>query len=132
MTELLGKSVGEWSSNENSNFGGTFGSPTTRTPISKVCIESSKEMDFNSNSDKLEYLRNCTKENPVIKDTKTTEQKKQEVIQRLTNTNPNTTSKTTSNSIPTESENSDSNTKYYIYGGIGLVVVLGAFLIFKK
>ncbi len=128
MTELLGKSVGEWSSDENSNFGGTFGSPTTRTPISKVCVESSKEMDFNSNSDKLEYLRNCTKENPVIKDTKTTEEKKQEVIQILTKTTPNTTS----NSIPTESANSNSNTKYYIYGGIGLVVILGAFLIFKK
>ena len=39
---------------------------------------------------------------------------------------------TPSNSILTESANSDSNTKYYIYGGIGLVVILGAFLIFKK
>jgi hypothetical protein len=128
MTELLGKSVGEWSSNKNSNFGGTFGSPSTRTPISKECLERIKQMDFDSNTDKLEYLRNCTKENPVIKDTKTLEEKKQEVIRKLTKTTPNTTS----NSTSTESANSDSNTKYYIYGGIGLVVILGAFLIFKK
>jgi hypothetical protein len=47
-------------------------------------------------------------------------------------TNPNKDSKNSTSSLETNGQKSDSNTKYYIYGGIGLVVVLGAFLIFKK
>ena len=47
-------------------------------------------------------------------------------------TKRNTNTTVTTSDISTESINSDSNTKYYIYGGIGLAVIVGAFLIFKK
>ena len=125
MTELLGKSVGEWSANENVSFGGGFGG--TRIPISKVCTDRSEEMVFDSNGDKLEFLKSCTEENPVLKEIKTFEEKKQEIVDRLTNT---TTSSPTTNTQNKLAE--DSNTKYYIYGGVGLAVIVGAFLIFKK
>ena len=125
MTESLGKSVGEWSANENVNFGGRLGG--TSIPISKLCNDRSEEMVFDSNGDKLEFLKSCTEENPVVKEIKTFEEKQQEIIERLTNT---TTSSPTTNTQNKLAE--DSNTKYYIYGGVGLAVIVGAFLIFKK
>ena len=187
MTEVLGKSVGEWSANESVNFGGGFGNNNNTKncdalilPNWKQCgltlREWSKRAGANSSLKKkgltsVQIARYWKKfQNEVQSTFDSTlfiayamEQNEIEYDAsqnqggaRGGRGNSNTNVNTDRNGNPTTSEDGgqssgggstspkrntnttstpqpkSDNTKYYIYGGVGLAVIIGAFLIFKK
>ena len=189
MTELLGKSVGEWSANQYANFGSTapFGNSTRSCdalvlPNWQQCsisfIEWTNRASANSslkNSgltsvqiarywkkfqnevqsrfDKSLFIAYAMEQNAKEYDAS-----QNQGGARGGRGNSNTNVNTDRNGNPTTSENGgqssgggssspkrntntpstssvtpkSDNTKYYIYGGVGLAVIVGAFLIFKK
>jgi hypothetical protein len=190
MTELLGKSVGEWSANENVNFGGNMygNNNSTRNcdalilPNWRSCgislSEWSRRAGANSSLKSkgltsVQIARYWKKFQDEVQSTFNSSlfiayaleqnQKEYDASQSQGGTRDgrgrnNTDVNTDRNGNPTTSDdggqssgggstsprrNSNTsstssvapksdNTKYYIYGGIGLAVIVGAFLIFKK
>ena len=189
MTELLGKSVGEWSANESVNFGGAnpLGNSTRNCdalilPNWRQCgisfSEWSRRAGANSSLKKrgltnVQIARYWKKFQNEVQSTFNSslfisyamEQNELEydASQNQGGTrgggrgNSNTNVNTDRNGNPTTSEDggqssgggstspkidtnttssaiapTSDNTKYYIYGGVGLAVIVGAFLIFKK
>ena len=171
MTELLGKSVGEWSANEYLNYGGTIGGSSfnrntdcdgliirvwtkcglslrewssrasanstlkgnglTSVQIARYWKKFQNEVQSSfSKSLFIEYsMSEYKKEYDALEKNKP---KNDIITDEVVNTQPpneepteNTTSTT---SVPTKK----SNKNLYIYGGIGLVIIVGAFLIFKN
>ena len=171
MTELLGKSVGEWSANEYLNYGGTIGGSSfnrntdcdglilsewtkcglslrewssrasanstlkgnglTSVQIARYWKKFQNEVQSSfSKSLFIEYsMSEYKKEYDALEKNKP---KNDIITDEVVNTQPpneepteNTTSTT---SVPTKI----SNKNLYIYGGIGLVIIVGAFLIFKN
>ena len=182
MTELLGKSVGEWSANENVNFGGTFSMPnSTRNcdalilPNWKQCglslsewsrragansslkskgltsvqiarywkkFQNEVQSTFNSSL----FIAYALEQNQKEYDASQTQGGRSEGGRGRNNTDVNTdrngnpTTREGTSTSPKRNTNTTSrssgtpksdNTKYYIYGGVGLAVIVGAFLIFK-
>ena len=191
MTELLGKSVGEWSANENVNFGGGFGNNNNNTKNCDALIlpnwrqcglslsEWSRRAGANSSLKSkgltsIQIARYWKKFRDEVQSTFNSSlfisyaleenAKEYDASQNQggarggrgnSNTNVNTdrngkptTDKGTAggnvakpnsgslaNSIlanPTTPPTEKSNTNLYIYGGVGLAVIVGAFLIFRK
>jgi len=190
MTELLGKSVGEWSANENVNFGGNMYGNNNNTKNCDALIlanwrncglslsEWSSRASAHSHLKKngltpVQIARYWTKfKNEVqssfnrslfISYAMEQNELEYDASQNQGGTrgggrgNSNTNVNTDRNGNPTTSENggqssgggstspkrgtnttssaiapTSDNTKYYIYGGVGLAVIIGAFLIFKK
>ena len=186
MTELLGKSVGEWSANQYANFGAgnVFGNQTRNCdalilPNWRNCgisfSEWSRRAGANSSLKKkgltsVQIARYWKKFQNEVQSTFNSslfisyalEQNQKEYDASQTqggrgrnntdvntdrNGNPTTSenggqssgggstspkrgnnTSTTSNSTPKEK----SNTNLYIYGGVGLAVLVGAFIIFRK
>ena len=171
MTDLLGKSVGEWSANEYLNYGGTIGGSSfnrntdcdglilsewtkcglsirewssrasanstlkgnglTSVQIARYWKKFQNEVQSSfSKSLFIEYsMSEYKKEYDALEKNKP---KNDIITDEVVNTQPpneepteNTTSTT---SVPTKK----SNKNLYIYGGIGLVIIVGAFLIFKN
>ena len=196
MTELLGKSVGEWSANQYANFGSTapFGNSTRNCdglilPNWRQCgisfLEWTKRAGANSSLKNrgltsVQIARYWKKFQNEVQSTFNSglfisyamEQNELEydASQNQGGTrgggrgNSNTNVNTDRNGNPTTSEDGgqssggggqssgggstspkrdtnttssaivpkSDNTKYFIYGGVGLAVIVGAFLIFKK
>ncbi len=191
MTELLGKSVGEWSANESVNFmGNMYGNNNNSTrncdalilPNWRSCgiefTEWSRRAGANSSLKSkgltsVQIARYWKKFQDEVQSTFNSSlfiayaleqnQKEYDASQsqggtRVGRGRNNTDVNTDRNGNPTTSDdggqssgggstspkrNSNTsstssvapksdNTKYYIYGGIGLAVIVGAFLIFKK
>jgi len=190
MTELLGKSVGEWSANENVNFGGNMYGNNNNTKNCDALIlanwrncglslsEWSSRASAHSHLKKngltpVQIARYWTKFKKEVQSSfnrslfisYAMEQNELEydASQNQGGTrgggrgNSNTNVNTDRNGNPTTSEDggqssgggstspkrdtnttssaiapTSDNTKYYIYGGVGLAVIIGAFLIFKK
>jgi len=189
MTELLGKSVGEWSANESVNFGGTmFGNQnSTRNcdalvlPNWRQCgisfTEWSRRASANGSLKKsgltsIQIARYWKKFQNEVQSTfdkslfiayamelnaKEYDDSQNQGGARGGRGNSNTNVNTDRNGNPTTSENGgqssgggstspkrntnttsipqtekSNNTQYYIYGGVGLAVIVGAFLIFRK
>jgi len=171
MTELLGKSVGEWSANEYLNYGGTIGGSSfnrntdcdglilsewtkcglslrewssrasanstlkgnglTSVQIARYWKKFQNEVQSSfSKSLFIEYsMSEYKKEYDALEKNKP---KNDIITDEVVNTQP-------PNEEPTENTNSStlvrqgiSNKNLYIYGGIGLVIIVGAFLIFKN
>ena len=189
MTELLGKSVGEWSANESVNFGGTmFGnqnstrncdaltSPNWRqcgisflewtrrasangslkksglTPVQIARYWKKFQNEVQSTFDKSLFIAYAMEQNAKEYDASQNQGGTRGGGRGNSNTNVNTdrngnpttgdnggqssgggstSPKRNTNTTSTPQPKSD-NTKYYIYGGVGLAVIIGAFLIFKK
>lgn len=187
MTEVLGKSVGEWSANQYANFGAgnVFGNQTRNCdalilPNWRQCglslMEWSKRAGANSSLKSkgltsVQIARYWKKFRDEVQSTFNSSlfidyaleqnEKEYDASQnqggaRGGRGNSNTNVNTDRNGNPTTSENGgqssgggstspkrntnttstpqpkSDNTKYYIYGGVGLAVIIGAFLIFKK
>ena len=187
MTELLGKSVGEWSANQYANFGSTspFGNSTRNCdalilPNWRSCgldlSEWSRRAGANSSLESkgltsVQIARYWKKFRDEVQSTfdsslfiayameqnaKEYDASQNQGGARGGRGNSNTNVNTDRNGNPTTSENGgqssgggstspkrntnttstpqpkSDNTKYYIYGGVGLAVIIGAFLIFKK
>ena len=188
MTELLGKSVGEWSANESVNFGGTFGMGNqtrncdalilpnwrscgisftewtrragansslkskglTSVQIARYWKKFRDEVQSTFNSSL--FIAYALEQNQKEYDASQTQGGRSGGGRGNSNTNVNTdrngnpttsedggqssgggstSPKRNTNTTSTPQPKSD-NTKYYIYGGVGLAVIIGAFLIFKK
>lgn len=164
----IGISVGDWSANENVNFGGTFFTPKdTRNcdaltlPNWRQCglsfSEWSKRASANSGLKKkgltdvqiAKYWKKFQNEVQSRFDSSlfisyALEQNKKEYdasqesnskndVEAINDLNlfPPKVEQPTNSVEPNVPSKSD-NTKYYIYGGIGLAVIVGAFLIFRK
>jgi len=189
MTEVLGKSVGEWSANQYANFGSTapFGNSTKNCDalvlpnwrqcnisfsewVSRAGANSSLKKNGLTSVQIARYWKKFQNEvqstfNKGLFIAYAMEQNELEydASQNQGGTrgggrgNSNTNVNTDRNGNPTTSENggqssgggstspkrdtnttssaiapTSDNTKYYIYGGVGLAVIIGAFLIFKK
>jgi len=165
MTELLGKSVGEWSANENVNFGGSSfnrntdcdglilrewtkcglslrewqnrakanstlkGNGLTSVQIARYWKKFQNEVQSSFNKSLfIEYsMSEYKKEYDALEKNKP---KNDIITDEVVNTQPpNNTDELIGDSLPPDT---NSSTMLYIYGGIGLVVIVGAFLIFKK
>jgi len=178
MTELLGKSVGEWSANKSVNFGGAnpLGNITKKCDalilsnwrqcgldftewVRRASANSSLKSngltsiqiakywkkfqnEVQSKFDKSLFVSYALEENKKEYDASQnqggtkggdkdikgspTADKGTSVVNVA---KPNSGSLDNSTTPPTEKSD---NTKYYIYGGVGLAVIVGAFLIFKK
>ena len=171
MTELLGKSVGEWSANEYLNYGGTIGGSSfnrntdcdglilsewtkcglslrewssrasanstlkgnglTSVQIARYWKKFQNEVQSSfSKSLFIEYsMSEYKKEYDALEKNKP---KNDIITDEVVNTQPPneepTENITSTTSVPTKK----SNKNLYIYGGIGLVIIVGAFLIFKN
>ena len=197
MTELLGKSVGEWSANENVNFGGNMYGNNNNTKNCDALIlanwrncglslsEWSSRASAHSHLKKngltpVQIARYWTKFKKEVQSSfnrslfisYAMEQNELEYdasqnqggtrgggtrgggrgnsntnVNTDRNGNPTTSEdggqssgggsnngkRNTNSAVPTNTPIKDkSNTSLYLYGGIGLAVVIGAFLIFKK
>lgn len=190
MTELLGKSVGEWSANENVNFGGTFGMPSSSrncdaliipnwrncglnlsewssrasahshlkknglTPVQIARYWTKFKNEVQSSFNRSLFISYAMEQNEKEYDASQTQGGRSGDGRGRNNTDVNTdrngnpttsedggqssgggstspkrnTNTTSSSSVTPKSD----NTKYYIYGGVGLAVIVGAFLIFRK
>jgi len=196
MTELLGKSVGEWSANENVNFGGMYGNPTNTkncdalilanwrqcglslsewssrasahshlkkmglTPVQIARYWTKFKNEVQSSFNRSLFISYAMEQNELEYDASQNQGGTRGGGRGNSNTNVNTDR----NGNPTTSEDggqssggggqssgggstspkrdtnttlsaiapTSDNTKYYIYGGVGLAVIVGAFLIFKK
>jgi hypothetical protein len=188
MTEVLGKSVGEWSANESVNFGGTiFGNQNSTRNCDALILPNWRQCGISFS----EWGSRASANGSLKRSGLTSVQiarywkKFQDEVQSSFNKslflsyameqnakeydasqnqggasgdrgNSNTNVNTDRNGNPTTSENGgqssgggstspkrntnttstpqpkSDNTKYYIYGGVGLAVIIGAFLIFKK
>ena len=188
MTELLGKSVGEWSANEHVNFGGGFGNNNNTKNCDALILpnwrscgisfsEWSRRAGANSSlkskgltsvqiarywkkfRDEVQstfnsslFIAYALEQNQKEYDASQTQGGRSGGGRGNSNTNVNTdrngnpttsedggqssgggstSPKRNTNTTSTPQPKSD-NTKYYIYGGVGLAVIIGAFLIFKK
>ena len=188
MTELLGKSVGEWSANQYANFGAgnVFGNQTKNCdalilPNWRNCGISFSEWgsrasangslkksgltsvqiarywkkfqnEVQSSFNKSLFISYAMEQNEKEYDASQTQSGRSGDGRGNSNTNVNTdrngnpttsedggqssgggstSPKRNTNTTSTPQPKSD-NSKYYIYGGVGLAVIIGAFLIFKK
>jgi len=190
MTEVLGKSVGEWSANQYANFGSTapFGNSTKNCDalvlpnwrqcnisfsewVSRAGANSSLKKngltsvqiarywkkfqnEVQSTFNKGLFIAYAMEQNELEYDASQNQGGTRGGGRGNSNTNVNTdrngnpttgdnggqssgggstSPKRTTNTPSTSSVSSKSdNTKYYIFGGVGLAVIVGAFLIFKK
>lgn len=190
MTELLGKSVGEWSANSYSNFGAgnVFGNQTkncdalilpnwrncgisfsewsrragansslkkkglTSVQIARYWKKFQNEVQSTFNSSL--FISYAMEQNEIEYDASQTQGGRSGDGRGRNNTDVNTDrngNPTTSedggqssgggSTSPKRNTNTTSkssatpksdNTKYYIYGGVGLAVLVGAFIIFRK
>ncbi len=184
MTELLGKSVGDWSANQYANFGAgnVFGNQTrncdalilpnwqqcglsltewsrragANSSLKKKGLTSVQiarywkkfQNEVQSTFDSSLFISYAMEQNEIEYDASQTQGGRSGDGRGRNNTDVNTdrngnpttsedggqssgggnTNTTSTSSVTPESD----NTKYYIYGGVGLAVIVGAFLIFKK
>jgi hypothetical protein len=115
MTELLGKGVGDWTENQNFEFSNMFG--------------------WGSSNDMMENLRTKARE-IALADKKAKEEaeantKGEDVIsdENLGLEGGNVAPSSTPSSTPSQIQNKP---PYLLYGGIGLVVIVGAIFIFTR
>lgn len=201
MTELLGKSVGEWSANENVNFGGNmYGNNNSQncdalilanwrqcglslsewssrasahsqlkknglTPVQIARYWTKFKNEVQSSFNRSLFVSYAMEQNELEYDASQNQGGTRGGGTRGGGRgNSNTNVNTDRNGNPTTSEDggkssgggsqssgggstspkrntnttssaiapTSDNTKYYIYGGVGLAVIVGAFLIFKK
>ena len=177
MTELLGKSVGEWSANEYLNYGGTIGGSSfnrntdcdglilsewtkcglsigewssrasanstlkgnglTSVQIARYWKKFQNEVQSSfSKSLFIEYsMSEYKKEYDALEKNKP---KNDIITDEVVKVTPDNADDLIGDSLPPDTNSSTlvrqgiSNKNLYIYGGIGLVIIVGAFLIFKN
>ena len=170
MTELLGKSVGEWSANEYLNYGGTVGSSFNRntdcdglilsewrkcglslrewssraganatlkgnglTSIQIARYWKKFQNEVQSSFSKSLFIEYSMSEYKKEYDALEKNKPKNDIItDEVVNTQPPNEEPTENTTFTTSVPTKKSNKNLYIYGGIGLVIIVGAFLIFKK